>query len=65
MLTLFQAQQQDELIQKAALQNQNALHNIDAALQYVLSGENEHPNRLDIVEQYTKGIINQIGRAHV
>ncbi|KFY16385.1 hypothetical protein V492_01370 [Pseudogymnoascus sp. VKM F-4246] len=52
------AQQQDELIQKASAQNQNALHNIDAALQYVLSGENEHPNRLDIVEQYTKGIIN-------
>ncbi|KFZ01973.1 hypothetical protein V500_00528 [Pseudogymnoascus sp. VKM F-4518 (FW-2643)] len=52
------AHQQDELIQKAAAQNQNALHNIDAALQYVLRGENEHPNRLDIVEQYTKGIIN-------
>ncbi|OBT59406.1 hypothetical protein VE04_00502 [Pseudogymnoascus sp. 24MN13] len=52
------AQQQDELIQKAAAQNQNALHNIDAALTYVLRGENEHPNRLDIVEQYTKGIIN-------
>lgn len=58
MLTLFQAHQQDELIQKAAAQNQNALQNIDAALQYVLRGENEHPNRLDIVEQYTKGIIN-------
>lgn len=58
ILTLFQAQQQDELIQKAAAQNQNALHNIDAALTYVLRGENEHPNRLDIVEQYTKGLIN-------
>lgn len=55
---MSQAHQQDELIQKAALQNQNALNNIDAALQYVLRGENEHPNRLDIVEQYTKGIIN-------
>jgi nucleoporin NUP42 len=58
ILTLSQAQQQDGLIQKAALQNQNALQNIDAALQYVLSGANEHPNRLDIVEQYTKGLIN-------
>ncbi|KFX92401.1 hypothetical protein V490_05398 [Pseudogymnoascus sp. VKM F-3557] len=52
------AHQQDELIQKAAAQNQNALHNIDDALQYVLRGENEHPNRIDIVEQYTKGLIN-------
>lgn len=46
------------MIQKAAAQNQNALNNVDEAIQYVLRGEHEHPNRIDIAEQYTKGIIS-------
>lgn len=58
MLTSCQAHQENELIQNASAQIQNALNNIDDALQYVMRGEHEHPNRIDIAEQYTKGIIN-------
>ncbi|KAI0887063.1 uncharacterized protein GGS22DRAFT_178998 [Annulohypoxylon maeteangense] len=39
------------LIQQAEQQNQTALGNLDGAIQFVLSAENKHPNRVDICNQ--------------
>ncbi|KAI0838563.1 hypothetical protein F5Y06DRAFT_296639 [Hypoxylon sp. FL0890] len=39
------------LIQQAEQQNQTALNDLDGAIQFVLSAENKHPNRIDICKQ--------------
>ncbi|KAK6950549.1 hypothetical protein Daesc_008877 [Daldinia eschscholtzii] len=39
------------LIQQAEQQNQTALSNLDGAIQFILSAENTHPNRIDICKQ--------------
>ncbi|KAI1407989.1 hypothetical protein F5Y13DRAFT_115825 [Hypoxylon sp. FL1857] len=39
------------LIQQAEQQNQTALNNLDGAMQFILSAENKHPNRIDICKQ--------------
>ncbi|KAI0108824.1 hypothetical protein F4776DRAFT_657390 [Hypoxylon sp. NC0597] len=39
------------LIQQAEQQNQMALNDLDGAIQFVLSAENKHPNRIDICKQ--------------
>lgn len=46
-------QQAEGLHREAEQQIQNTLQNVDAAIQYILSSENEHPNRLDICRQGT------------
>ena len=41
------------LVSNAESQMQNALSDLDGALQYVLEGEKQHPNRIDVIK--TKG----------
>ncbi|KAI0379531.1 hypothetical protein F5Y04DRAFT_259930 [Hypomontagnella monticulosa] len=41
------------LHQKAEQQNQQALSNLDGAIQFILAAENNHPNRIDICKQTT------------
>lgn len=52
------AQQQDELGQKAVEQNEAAKKDPEAAVAYILQGENEHPNRIDIEDMYNRGEID-------
>ena len=43
-------QQAQSLAQQAQQQNQVALNDIDRAIRYIVDGEKEHPNRVDICE---------------
>jgi len=47
-----QAQQNElELFQKSYQQIQTVLNDVDGAIKYIVDGENEHPNRVDMVKQ--------------
>jgi nucleoporin NUP42 len=54
LLTSLKIQETDALVQTAEQQMQNALSNINAAMEYVRNGENEHPNRIDVCESSVK-----------
>ncbi|MCJ1435438.1 hypothetical protein MMC27_004811 [Xylographa pallens] len=43
-------QEEQQLIANAEQQIQSALNDINGAIKYIVSGENEHPNRIDICE---------------
>ncbi|CAH0026291.1 unnamed protein product [Clonostachys rhizophaga] len=47
--------QAQELYQTAQQQNQNALRNIRDAMNFIVQGENRHPNRHDLCNQGTQG----------
>ncbi|KGQ12164.1 hypothetical protein BBAD15_g2094 [Beauveria bassiana D1-5] len=44
-----------ELYQNAQAQMQTAVRNVNEAAQYIVDGENRHPNRLDVCQQGTQG----------
>lgn len=43
------------MVQAADSQRQNALNDVDAAINYIISEENSHPNRLDILRDTLNG----------
>ncbi|MCJ1319738.1 hypothetical protein MMC15_005074 [Xylographa vitiligo] len=43
-------QEEQQLVANAEQQIQSALNDINGAIKYIVSGENEHPNRIDICE---------------
>ena len=43
-------QEAQALVKDAELQMQNALKDVDGAIKYIISGKNQHPNRLDVCE---------------
>ncbi|KAL3426149.1 hypothetical protein PVAG01_02940 [Phlyctema vagabunda] len=48
-------QEADTLVRNAEQQTQVALNNVDGAIDFIVKGENEHPNRLDVIIQSQEG----------
>ncbi|KAM3458520.1 hypothetical protein NHJ6243_007382 [Beauveria neobassiana] len=54
-LSRRQLAEAQELYQNAQAQMQTAVRNVNEAAQYIVDGENRHPNRLDVCQQGTQG----------
>jgi nucleoporin NUP42 len=61
LLIRSQARAEDEMVFKAKQQMKMAYDNADEALQYVLRGADEHPNRIDMCSEKPLSTINTRG----
>ena len=52
---LVQVQEADKLFQASEQQMQTVISNVDGAIDFIISAENEHPNRIDTCRASTSG----------